>query len=140
MEEVKFVFSLEKIDKTANKFLMATKGFKHFAFYGSMGVGKTTLITSICKKLGSNDLISSPSFAIINEYSFGKEELIYHFDFYRIKDPVELLDIGFHEYCNKDAYCFIEWPEIGEKMIPDDFVKLKLLEGANKKRILIFNI
>ncbi len=140
MKEVKFVFSLEEIDKITNDFLLATKGFKHFAFYGSMGVGKTTLITSICKKLGSDDLVSSPSFAIINEYSSAKDDLIYHFDFYRIKDPVELLDIGFYEYCNNDAYCFIEWPEIGENLIPDDFVKLKLLENANGKRILTFNI
>jgi len=140
MKEVKFVFSLEKIDEIANDFLLATKGFKHFAFYGIMGVGKTTLITSICKKLGSDDLVSSPSFAIINEYSSANDDLIYHFDFYRIKDPVELFDIGFHEYCNADAFCFIEWPEIGKNMIPDDFVKLKLLESANGKRILTFNI
>lgn len=140
MKEVKFVFTIEEIDETANEFLMVTKGVKHFAFYGSMGVGKTTLITSICKNLGSKDLVSSPSFAIINEYSSAMDELIYHFDFYRIKDPVELLDIGFHEYCSNDAYCFIEWPEMGENLIPDDFVKLKLQEMTNGKRILTFNI
>ena len=138
MNDKKYVFSLKEIDDVANDFLKKTKGFKHFAFYGQMGAGKTTFITSICKCLGSDDLVSSPSFAIINEYSSKEGEPIYHFDFYRIKEPVELYDIGFHEYCAADAYCFIEWPEIGEEMIPDDFIKLNLAEGKDGERILSY--
>jgi tRNA threonylcarbamoyladenosine biosynthesis protein TsaE len=105
-----------------------------------MGVGKTTLITSICKNLGSDDLVSSPSFAIINEYSSENEVPIFHFDFYRIKKPAELLDIGFHEYCSMPAYCFIEWPENGESIIPDDFINVKMEERQGGRRYLSFQI
>jgi tRNA threonylcarbamoyladenosine biosynthesis protein TsaE len=140
MKEIKFIYTLEEIDKIASDFLFATKGYKHFAIYGNMGVGKTTLITSICKNLGSNDLISSPSFAIINEYSSEKEGLIFHFDFYRIKNPAELLDIGFHEYCSTSSYCFIEWPENGESVIPDDFIRITLEEKPDTRRVLAIQI
>lgn len=140
MKEYRLVFNLDEIEKTAKEFLSVTKGAKHFSFYGGMGVGKTTFITTICKALGSDDLISSPSFAIINEYSLEEKEPIFHFDFYRIKDPVELLDIGFHEYCNSPAYCFIEWPEKGERMIPDDFIQIKIEEGQGNERIMTFKI
>ncbi len=136
----KFVFAHEEIDKLANEFLSVTNRFRHFSFYGSMGVGKTTFITAICKVLGTDDLVSSPSFSIVNEYSSENGDSIFHFDFYRIKDPVELLDIGFNEYCNSNAFCFIEWPEIGESMIPDDFLILQLKERSDGKRILSFEI
>ncbi len=140
MKNYSFVFTLEDVDKIANEFLSVTDGLKHFAFFGTMGAGKTTLITSICKILGSDDLISSPSFAIINEYSSEAGEPIFHFDFYRINNPVELLDIGFNEYCSENAYCFIEWPEKGESIIPEDFIRVDIQVLSDKKRMLSFKI
>ncbi len=140
MKDYSYVFTLEDVDRIANEFLSVTNGLKHFTFFGAMGSGKTTLITSICRILGSNDLVSSPSFAIINEYSSEKEDPIFHFDFYRIKDPVELLDIGFNEYCSANAYCFIEWPEKGESIIPEDFIRVDIQVLSDKKRMLSFKI
>ncbi|MBA7526730.1 hypothetical protein ES705_18900 [subsurface metagenome] len=138
MQEFRFVFIEKDIKRVVKQLLSVIKGQKHFALYGAMGVGKTTLITAICKALGTDDLVSSPTFAIINEYSSQDGEPIFHFDFYRIKDPVELLDIGFHEYCTIDAFCFIEWPNKGEHVIPDDFLKLQLEEQPNGNRVLSF--
>lgn len=140
MKEHRLIFPLKDIDRAANEFLSITEGYKHFAFYGSMGAGKTTFITSVCKVLGCDDLVSSPSFAIINEYSSKKGESIFHFDFYRIKTPVELLDIGFDEYCDANSICFIEWPEKGESIIPDDFIWLNLEEQEDGKRLLSFKL
>ena len=140
MQDFRLVFKEDFIAKTANEFLNYTQGYKHFAFYGQMGVGKTTFIKAICKNLGTIDLVSSPTFAIINEYSTQKGEIIYHFDFYRIKSATELLDIGFYDYCNTDSYGFIEWPEKAENIIPEDFVKVLLHADSDETRILTFSL
>jgi len=140
MQKYRFVYTLQDIERAANQFLELAKDTKHFALYGPMGVGKTTFITALCRLLGTDDLISSPTFSIINEYSIKDGTPIFHFDFYRIKTQVELLDIGFDEYCQKEAYCFIEWPEKGEDIIPDDFLKVKLEEINDVKRVFSFSI
>jgi tRNA threonylcarbamoyladenosine biosynthesis protein TsaE len=139
MQEFRLIFKLKGIERAARQFLRLTKGKKHFAFYGEMGVGKTTFISTICKLLNAEDLVSSPTFSIINEYNTQKGEIIYHFDFYRIKSAKELLDLGFNEYCADDTYCFIEWPEKGEEVIPDDFLAVTIVEQSDQKRLLKFS-
>jgi tRNA threonylcarbamoyladenosine biosynthesis protein TsaE len=136
MEKFQLVFTEKEIQDTAEKFLQILSGYRHFSFYGPMGAGKTTFIKALCNLLGANDQVSSPTFAIVNEYFTQDRLSIYHFDFYRIKSIVELLDIGFDEYCRDDVYCFIEWPEKGEALIPHDFIKVSLTEQSNGKRIL----
>ncbi|MGD2034385.1 MAG: tRNA (adenosine(37)-N6)-threonylcarbamoyltransferase complex ATPase subunit type 1 TsaE [Bacteroidales bacterium] len=140
MKEIRFVYALTDIARVADEFLTVADENRHFAFYGNMGAGKTTFITAICKILGVQDLVSSPSFAIIHEYSLGNGEQVFHFDFYRIKKSDELLEIGFYEYCNANSYCFIEWPEKGEDLIPGDFIKVRLEEMSERKRMLSLKI
>lgn len=102
-------------------------------FYGDMGVGKTTLIKQICKDLGSNDIISSPTFSLVNEYS-SKNETLYHFDFYRIINEEEALDIGIEDYLYRRNWCFIEWPENIRNLLPLDAIEihLTLLEDGSR--------
>ncbi len=140
MKNFKLIFKEQDINRTAKQFLALTKEFKHLAFYGDMGAGKTTFITALCRCLDTIDLVSSPTFSIINEYSTQKGEAIYHFDFYRIKTTVELLDIGFHDYCTDDAYCFIEWPDRAADLIPEDFLKIRLNVKEDDARVLTFTL
>jgi len=109
---------------------------KIFAFYGKMGAGKTTFIKAICKILNVSDVVSSPTFAIINEYESAKTGSIFHFDFYRIKDKTELLDIGFEDYIYSDMLCFIEWPEKAEELIPPEAVKIQINVQDDETRIV----
>jgi tRNA threonylcarbamoyladenosine biosynthesis protein TsaE len=97
-----------------------------FAFYGSMGAGKTTLIKVLCHKLGVTDIVQSPTFAIINEYLTPVGESIYHFDFYRIKKAEEAMDIGYEDYIYSGSYCFIEWPELIGGLLPADAIKVSI--------------
>jgi tRNA threonylcarbamoyladenosine biosynthesis protein TsaE len=140
MKDIQLVFTKTQIERVAQQFLNLTVGFRHIAFFGSMGSGKTTFITAICKKLGVNDLVSSPTFSIINEYSTKEGIPVYHFDFYRIKKEEELFDIGFEEYCDGEGYCFIEWPEKAEDLLSTDFLWVKIEETENSKRSISFKI
>lgn len=106
------------------------------AFYGELGAGKTTLIKAICKALGANDLVTSPSFSIINEYFTKTGERIYHFDFYRIRELTEIYDIGYEEYFYSGCYCFIEWPEKIEQLLPEETVKFFIEVKKNDSRII----
>lgn len=101
---------------------------RFFAFFGSMGVGKTTLIKEMCAVLGSQDNVCSPTFAIINEYSTGDDRPIYHFDFYRLKNLDEAYDIGYEEYFYSGDYCFTEWTEKIEALLPDCYVRVDITE------------
>jgi tRNA threonylcarbamoyladenosine biosynthesis protein TsaE len=130
------ITSLEEIDSIAQEFIKAFPDRTKFAFYGSMGVGKTTFIKSICKALGMQEIANSPTFALINEYPTQSGELIYHFDFYRINKIEEAYDFGYEEYFYSDAYCFIEWPEKIEEILPEDVVKVFLTENADGTRSL----
>ncbi len=106
-------------------------------FYGEMGSGKTTLISHILKQMGYNESVSSPTFAIVNEYQINIEKKVYHFDFYRINKLEEVLDIGIDEYLSSNHYCFIEWPEIAEPILIDyEIVKIKLVVDEKGKRFL----
>ena len=131
--------SLDEISKAAQEFVAAMGDKKVFAFYGKMGAGKTTFIKAVCEELGVEDVINSPTFAIVNEYVDGKGEPIYHFDFYRIKKEQEVLDIGYEDYVYSGHVCFMEWPELIENLLPDDAVKVTIEEetdGSRKVSIL----
>ena len=109
---------------------------KIFAFYGSLGAGKTTIIKAICESLGALDIVSSPTFTLVNEYKTSKGEALYHIDFYRIKKQEEVYDFGIEEYLTGDSYCFMEWPELIEEILPDETVKVKISVDDNEQRIL----
>nr|WP_216650591.1 tRNA (adenosine(37)-N6)-threonylcarbamoyltransferase complex ATPase subunit type 1 TsaE [Mucilaginibacter sp. SG564] len=104
-----------------------------FLFYGDMGAGKTTLIKSLCSFLGTEDTVTSPTFAIVNEYQ-RPEDKIYHFDFYRLKDQTEALDMGYEEYFYAGAYCFIEWPEKIPDLLPDHYTRISIKAVNNGLR------
>lgn len=136
MQEIS-IQSLDHIQEAARKFIAAMEDNTVFAFYGKMGAGKTTFIKSICEELGVTDVITSPTFAIVNEYrSDNSGELIYHFDFYRIKKLEEVYDMGYEDYFYSGAICFIEWPELVEELLPGNTVKVTIEESTNEERIL----
>ncbi len=129
--------SLAQIQEAAHRFIEEMKNNTVFAFYGKMGVGKTTFIKSVCSELGVLDVITSPTFAIVNEYRLRTgDERIYHFDFYRIKKVEEVYDMGYEEYFYSGARCFIEWPELVEGLLPKETVRITLEEGENGLRRL----
>ena len=111
---------------------------KCFAFYAPMGAGKTTFIKAICEELGSDDVITSPTFAIVNEYGVGGAYPIYHFDLYRIKKVEELFDIGADDYFYSGSPCFIEWPEMAEEALPDETVKITITPQPDGTRVVEF--
>ena len=120
----------------ANKLLKYTKDKKLFAFYGSMGAGKTTIIKAICEVLGTVDIVTSPTFTLVNEYRTIKEETLYHIDFYRIRKQEEVFDFGIEEYLTGDSYCFMEWPELIEEILPQGMVCVRITVADNEQRNL----
>ena len=130
--------SLDEMGKAAQEFVAAMGDRTVFAFYGKMGAGKTTFIKAVCEELGVEDVINSPTFAIVNEYVDGKGEPVYHFDFYRIKKEQEVLDIGYEDYVYSGHVCFMEWPELIENLLPDDAVKVTIEEKTDGGRVVQF--
>lgn len=130
--------SLEQINEAARQFVDEMGDNKLFAFYGKMGAGKTTFIKAVCEQLGVTDVINSPTFAIVNEYLDGEGMPIYHFDFYRIKRPAEVMDIGFEDYVGSDCVCFMEWPELIGEYLPEETVKVYIEEMEDGSRIVKF--
>jgi tRNA threonylcarbamoyladenosine biosynthesis protein TsaE len=130
------ISSLEHIHEAARQFIDAMGDHKIFAFYGKMGAGKTTFIKAICEQLGVTDVINSPTFAIVNEYLDSNGYPIYHFDFYRIKKPAEVLDIGFEDYISSNNLCFMEWPELIGDFLPEETVKVKIEEQDDGSRLV----
>ena len=133
---------IEHIREAAREFIQQMGDAHVFAFYGKMGAGKTTFVKAICEELGVQDVITSPTFAIINEYeasSTGQYEdiPIYHFDFYRIKKLEEVYDLGYEDYFYADALCFIEWPELIEDILPEDAVKVSIEEQPDGTRLVM---
>ena len=119
-------YRIENIGEAARKFVEEMGERKVFAFYGKMGAGKTTFIKALCEELGVEDVITSPTFAIINEYGTPDGQSIYHFDFYRIKKIEEVYDMGYEDYFYSGALCLIEWPELIEDLLPEDAVKVTI--------------
>ena len=126
--------SLDNIQEAAKEFIKEMGDGKVFAFYGKMGAGKTTFIKALCEVLGVEDVITSPTFAIINEYTDGEENPIYHFDFYRIKKLEEVYDMGYEDYFYSGNLCLLEWPELIEEILPDNVIKVTIEEQADGTR------
>ena len=120
--------SISELADAANQILKEFATERVFAFYGKMGAGKTTFIKALCRKMGSIDNITSPTFALVNEYDTNGSNKIFHFDFYRIKNLEEAMDIGFDDYVYSGHYCFMEWPEKVEDLLPDQLVEIHIEE------------
>ncbi|MBR1505700.1 MAG: tRNA (adenosine(37)-N6)-threonylcarbamoyltransferase complex ATPase subunit type 1 TsaE [Prevotella sp.] len=143
---MKIVISdIEHICESARQFINHIGDHRVFAFYGSMGAGKTTFIKAICEELGVEDVITSPTFAIVNEYTIDNAQrsmlnvqCIYHFDFYRIKRLEEVYDMGYEDYFYSGALCFIEWPELIEDILPDDAVRVSIEQQSDGSRTVDF--
>lgn len=129
---------IDSVQKLAAKFLSATAYKKVIAFYGSMGAGKTTFIKALCDELKTIDVATSPTFTIVNEYLTESGEDVFHFDFYRINALTEALDFGFEEYLESGSYCFIEWPEKIESLLPEDTLKVYIEVNEDQSRTLTF--
>ena len=134
--------SLEHIHEAAREFIAAMGDNTVFALYGKMGAGKTTFIKALCQELGVEDVVTSPTFAVINEYrSDIAGELIYHFDFYRIKKLEEVYDMGYEDYFYSGAVCFIEWPELVEELLPGNTIKVTIEElGDGSRKLTMENL
>ena len=132
-------FTIRKEEELCAVAKMILKKFnsKIYLFYGEMGVGKTSFIKKFCKELGVTDVVSSPTFSIVNQYSNVNEEIIYHFDFYRTEKKEEVFDIGYEEYLFSSSYCFIEWPEKIEDLLPTNYLKINMKLDDNNRIINI---
>lgn len=131
--------SLDCIKEAAQQFIDNMGKGNVFAFYGKMGAGKTTFIKAICECLDVEDVITSPTFAIVNEYYSNKlQDSIYHFDFYRIKKLEEVYDMGYEDYFYSHRLCFLEWPELVEELLPKDAVKVIIAEQEDGSRLITF--
>ena len=129
--------SLDGLDRAAAEFLQAIGDKRLVAFYAPMGAGKTTFITAVCKALGvREDAVSSPTFAIINEYLTAAGEPLYHFDFYRIERPEEALDIGLYDYLDSGSLCLMEWPENIEPLLPPETLRARIVVEPDGSRTL----
>lgn len=130
-------YTIDEINSIAKEILSLDNCSKIYVFIGEMGSGKTTLIKSLVKELGYKGNVNSPTFSIINEYSNGNK--IFHFDFYRINDKNELLDLGIEEYINSDHWCFIEWPDLIIDLLPEGFIRINLETiSENERKITIY--
>ena len=131
--------SIGALPEVARKLIETFPDDRFFAFFGKMGVGKTTLIKELCATLGVKDNVCSPTFAIVNEYTrttdSGEQEPVYHFDFYRMKSVAEAYDIGYEEYFYSGCYCFTEWTEKVEELLPERYVRVEMAEKDNTRTL-----
>lgn len=131
------ISDLQDLDRAARVFLAETAERKLIAFYAPMGAGKTTFTTALCRALGVQaDAVSSPTFAIVNEYRTADGDSIFHFDFYRLKGSAEALDIGFYDYIDSGCLCLMEWPENIEEIIPEETLRVTISVQADGSRRL----
>lgn len=137
MQHTLTIKDLKSIDSAAATFLAETKGHRLIAFYAPMGAGKTTFTTALCRALGVNaDAVSSPTFAIVNEYRAASGEPVFHFDFYRLKGAAEALDIGFYDYVDSGFLCLMEWPENIEEILPEETLRVSIKVEDDGSRTL----
>ena len=133
------IHSVESLPEVAAEFLRLAEGKRIFAFHGSMGAGKTTFTKALCDCLGVCDTVNSPTFAIVNEYADTAGDVVaYHFDFYRLKSVAEAIDMGAEDYFYSGAYCFLEWPDLVEDLLPEDALHVSLTEQADGTRLIEF--
>jgi len=137
MQQTIKIKSLEELPNAAQQLLTLCSGKKVFAFYGVMGAGKTTFIKALCKVLGINDNVNSPTFSLVNEYHTNSGNTVFHFDFYRINSLSEAYDMGYEDYFYSGNYCFIEWPEKIEELLPEEIVKVKIETEKENERVII---
>lgn len=140
MEKVLFSKSPDDLSAIVAQIVEDMPAERIFAFYGKMGAGKTTLIKAFCKMLGSRDVVRSPTFSLVNEYEDKAGDSIYHFDFYRIKHIEEVYDIGFEEYIDSGNYCLMEWPERISELLPETYVYVSIVAGADEIRKITYSI
>jgi tRNA threonylcarbamoyladenosine biosynthesis protein TsaE len=140
MEKTLTVASLNELDKAASTILNDIGEHRVVALFGKMGAGKTTLIKAFCNHLGVDDVVSSPTFALVNEYLAQNGEPLFHFDFYRIESIEEVYDIGYEEYIYSGHFCFIEWPEMIMELLPESYVYLLIEETENGTRQISYRI
>lgn len=126
-------YSVNDLNTIAKEILASVKN-KSLLFYGEMGAGKTTLIKELCIELGIEDVASSPTFSLVNEYHTNNTEIVYHFDFYRIEDENEAYDIGIEDYFYSDAWCFIEWPQNIQNLLPLESTEIHISVLENGQR------
>lgn len=137
MRHVITIADTEDLDRAAEEFLSEIGENRIIAFYAPMGAGKTTFTTAVCRRLGvRDDAVSSPTFAIVNEYRTSSGEPLYHFDFYRITKIAEALDIGFYDYIDSGCLCIIEWPENIEEILPEETLKVSIAVNPDESRTL----
>ena len=131
--------NIKDINKAARTFIDYMPEGNVIAFYGNMGAGKTTFIKALCEELGVEDEVTSPTFAIVNEYTCtNAPSKIYHFDFYRVKKLEEVYDMGYEDYFYSDSLCLIEWPELIEELLPDDVTKVHIIEQSDGSRKIVY--
>lgn len=131
------VSDLSQLPVAAEKLFAEYPGARIFAFHGELGAGKTTFIKALCESFGVKDSMSSPSFSLVNEYHDAKNNSVYHFDLYRLKSPQEALDIGLEEYLYSGNYCFIEWPERAEDLLPEETVHVLIKVAGDTREISV---
>lgn len=136
MHHIITIRNIEDLGRAAREFLKEIGSRKIIAFYAPMGAGKTTFTTAICKELGVDDPVCSPTFTILNEYLSSDGEPVYHFDFYRIKDIREAVDIGFDDYLYSGSLCIIEWPENVEELLPEETLEVHISVNPDQSRAL----
>jgi tRNA threonylcarbamoyladenosine biosynthesis protein TsaE len=129
--------SLSQLSRVASELLDIFPDARVFAFYGKMGSGKTTFIQEICKSLHSSDRVTSPTFAIVNQYFTENGTAVYHFDFYRLKNLEEAYDLGYEDYFYSGGYCLIEWPEKVETLLPAGHIRVSLEEEVQGLRSIM---
>ena len=138
---MELTFSETDLERVADELISQFSKYKVWLFTGEMGAGKTTLIKAVCSQLGVSDKMSSPTFPIVNEYRTDSEEELYHFDFYRMEDPKEAINIGIEDYFFSGNRCFIEWPQVVAAFLPDKYleISIKLVDGNTRHLTTSFN-
>ncbi len=137
MSKIFYAKKVQELDEIAKAIVEVFENEKKIVFFGEMGVGKTTLIKSICKVLNVQDVVTSPTFSVVNEYQNKDGNSLYHFDFYRIKNQEELFDLGLEEYIYSDNYCFIEWPEKAKGLLSDNFIQIQMTKNKECRIIKV---